>query len=33
MKKSPGVYYYIDPAEELMIYKLDHDGTWYVLDA
>lgn len=34
MKLYPGVYYYIDPdANELYIYNLDYNYTWYVLDA
>lgn len=33
MKLYPGVYYFINELGELYIYKLDYDGTWYVLDA
>lgn len=33
MKLYPGVYYFIDESGEMTIYKLDYDGTWYVLDA
>jgi hypothetical protein len=34
MKLYPGVYYYTDPAtNELYIYNLDYNYTWYVLDS
>lgn len=33
MKLYPGVYYFTDESGEMIICKLDYDGTWYVLDA